>query len=244
MTIGSLLQGMSEEERGKIDLKVLIAHVDPRLHPAVHEPWLRNAVDHVVLYNESLSSGEIEYLLELEMNEERQEEKMNEKEVFDYVYILKQCFESGSEYIAILEDDVLACDGWLHRSLAALREAEERSYRRSEKGDGCKWLHPSYASESTDSPSPLPQPLLYREISGLETRRSGRARFVVNVRHRLRGSNSSRDPDVEAEVDNRTQCNRISRLLDLQHRSAVSVGPLLLQRPIEYAAAPSRDCPD
>lgn len=140
-TIGSLLQGLDQGERRKIDLKVLIAHSDPLLHPAVHEPWLRNTVDDVVFYNATLSPAEMEKLLTLEKNAEDQEavvqEEEEEKEVFDYTYLLKTCFESGSEYIAMLADDVVAVDGWLHRSLAALEEAEERSYK-SEKWDDCE----------------------------------------------------------------------------------------------------------
>lgn len=136
-TIGSLLQGLDREERNEVHLKVLIAHVDPLAHPAVHEPWLPNTVDDVLFYNATLGREEMEWMTELEVNHNGKLEVEQEKEVFDYTYLLKQCYETRSEYIGIVEDDMVAVDGWLQRSLEALGEVEEKTAV-SGRWDGCK----------------------------------------------------------------------------------------------------------
>lgn len=125
-TIGSLLQGLSKQERDDLHLKVLIGHLDPFVHPAVHEPWLGHTVDSLVFYNETLSPKDIVRIVDLEKSSEFRSEAVREKEVFDFGLVLKECFETGAEYVAMLEDDVLAMDGWMHRSLKALEEVEEK----------------------------------------------------------------------------------------------------------------------
>lgn len=142
-TIGSLLQGLDVQERNAIDLKVLMAHTDPLLHPAVHEPWLFHTVDEVLYYNETLSAKEIVRIVDLEKSAEfRGEDAVREKEALDYFHVLQRCEESGAEFIAMVKDDVLAMDGWLHRTLEALEEIEEESLlgqaSRGEGEDDCK----------------------------------------------------------------------------------------------------------
>lgn len=43
-----------------------------------------------------------------------------EKALFDYTYLLKACQAVNASYVAMLEDDVLALDGWYHRTRQAL----------------------------------------------------------------------------------------------------------------------------
>lgn len=42
--------------------------------------------------------------------------------MFDYIYALEACAQTGTPYIGILEDDVLLADGWLVRALLGLRD--------------------------------------------------------------------------------------------------------------------------
>jgi hypothetical protein len=49
---GSLLDGLSLEERQEIVLLVLNAHTNPAKHPDAHSNWLHNIVD------ETITSGE------------------------------------------------------------------------------------------------------------------------------------------------------------------------------------------
>lgn len=92
----------------------------------MHEPWLGHTVDEVLFYNETLSPKDIVKIVDLEKSSEFRNEAVREKEVFDFELVLKECFETGAEYVAMLEDDVLAMDGWMHRTLKALEEVEER----------------------------------------------------------------------------------------------------------------------
>lgn len=119
-TVGSLLEGLNVKEREEIYLLPFIAHTDPTVHPAYSETWLHNLSDEVLFYN--LPQKEMVHIVHLE-----REGLVREKGLFDYTYLLKACYGKGLPYIAILEDDVVAMDGWYHRTIAALKQAETRS---------------------------------------------------------------------------------------------------------------------
>lgn len=38
----------------------------------------------------------------------------------DYMYVLDHCLKQNTPYIAIFEDDIIAADGWLAKSLVGL----------------------------------------------------------------------------------------------------------------------------
>lgn len=115
-TVGSLLEGLSSEERKNIHFVVLIAHSDPFAHPSYHEPWLANLVDHVLLYGPS----QLDHVTKLE-NDDGNREKM----LYDYTYTLRTCINAKTPYVAMLDDDVLASDGWFWRTSFGLEQANE-----------------------------------------------------------------------------------------------------------------------
>lgn len=125
-TVGSLLDGLSTEERSNIHLVVLIAHSDPFKNPEYHEPWLANAVDQVLLYEPS----QLEHVAAME-----KDVGGREKMLFDYTYTLKTCLNAGTPYIAMLEDDVLASEGWFWRTTLAFRQIEEMIERSADLTD-------------------------------------------------------------------------------------------------------------
>lgn len=127
-TIGSLLEGLTAKEREDIYLLPFIAHTDPAEHPAYSETWLRNLSNEVLYYN--LSHQIMTNVVRLE-----HEGLVREKGLFDYTYLLKACYAKGLPYIAILEDDVIAMDGWYHRTIAALEQAEIQSALESASWD-------------------------------------------------------------------------------------------------------------
>jgi len=59
---------------------------------------------------------------------EKDQGSFREKAVFDYTYLLKACSAVGAPYILMNEDDVIALDGWYHRSQRALEIAETQSH--------------------------------------------------------------------------------------------------------------------
>ncbi|KAF2152005.1 hypothetical protein K461DRAFT_279528 [Myriangium duriaei CBS 260.36] len=111
--VGSLLAGLGPEERQRLYLAPLIAHADPHVHPVYAESWLADVSDQVLIYTKEVP--EYETIQHWEQNL-----MFRQKALFDYVYLLKQCSMIGTDYIAVLEDDIIAMDGWFHRTMDAL----------------------------------------------------------------------------------------------------------------------------
>lgn len=125
-TVGSLLEGLSPEERNEIHVVVLIAHSDPSANPEYHELWLANLVDEVLLYEPS----QLEHVSAMEMNVGNRE-----KMLYDYTYALRACINAGTPYIAMLEDDVLASDGWFWRTMLGLQQVNDMIARSADIND-------------------------------------------------------------------------------------------------------------
>ncbi|EMD97712.1 hypothetical protein COCC4DRAFT_144674 [Bipolaris maydis ATCC 48331] len=123
--IGSLLDGLTVDERNEFYLVVFIPHSDPKAHPAYRETWLSRLADRVLAY-EGLDAKEMAHVRRMEA----QGGAFKEKGLYDYSYLVSKCAELNTPYIAILEDDVLAMDGWYHRTINALLAAEDQSIQR------------------------------------------------------------------------------------------------------------------
>lgn len=113
-SIASLLNGLTQEERASLYLSVLIAETKPEKHPSWSQPWLREAVDDMHTY--SVTPNEQAMLQMLEDNG-----SYKEKGVFDYVYALDRCYQTGAPFVGIFEDDIMMADGWFVRTLLGLR---------------------------------------------------------------------------------------------------------------------------
>lgn len=135
-TMGSLLSGLSEKERDGIRLVVFIPHADPTIHPAYRESWLSNLADEVLLYN--VTQKELEHV----QSSERDDWEYRTKGLYDYTYLLKACHAAEIPYIAMIEDDVVAMDGWYHRTLHGIKEAEAKS-----RSTGFLYLRMFYTEE-------------------------------------------------------------------------------------------------
>ncbi|OJD14587.1 hypothetical protein AJ78_05074 [Emergomyces pasteurianus Ep9510] len=117
--IASMVYGLTPAERADLHLGVLFAHANTTAHPSLKLEWLHRAVDFTFTYKDNMPE---ETFLKLQTLEETA--NFQEKGVFDYTYALKQCYAKKTPYIAMFEDDTLFADGWLVRSLIALREIE------------------------------------------------------------------------------------------------------------------------
>ncbi|KIW30913.1 uncharacterized protein PV07_02605 [Cladophialophora immunda] len=113
-TIGSLFNGLSDTERQEIIFLVLIANTVPRVHYAYEQPWLKQVVDIVFKYNETLPG--YDDLVALEGSKDYWT-----KGRLDYTFILERCSDTGAPYILIAEDDVLAGDRWYLQTKQALQ---------------------------------------------------------------------------------------------------------------------------
>lgn len=121
-SVGSLLEGLTTEERQKIYLVLFVAHTDPQTHPDYAEPWFEHVADRVLTY--SLPEHQFEHIWKLENDRG----SAREKALFDYTYLLKACAAVEAPYILMMEDDVIALDGWYHRTQDALELAEKQSH--------------------------------------------------------------------------------------------------------------------
>jgi hypothetical protein len=120
-TIGSLFDGLAAQERDEIFLMVFIPHTDPTEHPFYGEIWLHKLTDRVLTYNIKDSEKEDVRMMENEGG------ALVTKGLYDYAYLLSRCAEQYTPYIAVFEDDTIAMDGWFHRTVFAIHEAERQT---------------------------------------------------------------------------------------------------------------------
>jgi len=164
--VGSVLDGLTIEERGNIHLIVFIPHTDPTVHPVYHEHWLYNLTDKVLLYD--LPDDNMKHIVELENDAGL----FREKGLFDYTYLLRACYATEAPYIAVFEDDIVALDGWYHRTLTGLEQAETKSALQQASPDCKSALYILQAPATAYfSIIVLYLRLLYRRVSRLEQRR-------------------------------------------------------------------------
>lgn len=118
--VGSLLVDLAPRERKDIHLILFIAHSDPTVHPSYSSNWLSAEADTVLLYD--LPEKRMKHVKMLE-----RKGLMEEKALFDYTYLLNACEATGAPYTVMVEDDVIAMDGWYHRTLRVLEDAERQT---------------------------------------------------------------------------------------------------------------------
>ncbi|KAL8764580.1 MAG: hypothetical protein Q9209_007968 [Squamulea sp. 1 TL-2023] len=116
-TVGSLLQGLTEPERNGIHLVVFFAQTNPQQHPIYHEPWLKNVANEILQYD--VGDEELARLHSLE-----QEHQHWKKSMYDYEYLLKKCFDTEADWVMLVEDDVLAKEGWYLQAMTALEDIQ------------------------------------------------------------------------------------------------------------------------
>ena len=123
--IGSLMEGLDPHERERLYVILFIAHTDPTVHPAFGEAWLDAIADEVLLYSKSVPAPQIEYLRKLENNKKT----FYDKPLFDYEYLLQACYNTSAPYMILFEDDIIAMDGWFHRTDLGLQKIESMMAR-------------------------------------------------------------------------------------------------------------------
>ncbi|PYI00705.1 hypothetical protein BO78DRAFT_434191 [Aspergillus sclerotiicarbonarius CBS 121057] len=120
LTVASLLDGLTESQRNTIFLDLLIAHTDPSTHPIFSEKWVETLPDRVLLY--SKDDPDFEHLREWEDGG-----WYRNKTIYDFTHLMKDCYDTGAEYVAMIEDDTLAAKGWLSSTFHALDLVQQRA---------------------------------------------------------------------------------------------------------------------
>lgn len=121
LLVGSVLDGLSDTERSDILLLPFIANINPRAHYAFNQTWLSDLSDQVLTYA-NVSARDRARMRFLESPKGHKK-----KALLDYAYTLQSSYNSSAPYILMLEDDVIAVDGWYPRTKAALKDLENQS---------------------------------------------------------------------------------------------------------------------
>ncbi|KAF7918182.1 uncharacterized protein EAE98_009794 [Botrytis deweyae] len=124
--LGTMIDGLSEEERKRVWIYLLFADTDPSVHPLWGEEWLGRVVDDYGGYE--VGGERREWLEELMKQKEWQI-----KGVFDYVYALSRCYDTHAPYIAIMEDDIVFAHDWFQRTISGLNKIESLSQSPGDK---------------------------------------------------------------------------------------------------------------
>jgi hypothetical protein len=104
-TVGSLIEGLTDAERKSIFLNVLIAHTDPNKHPNASDNWMQMLPDRVLHYDPS--SPDFDMIISWEKGG-----WYRNKTIYDYTYLLRNCYETQADYVLMIEDDTLAARDW------------------------------------------------------------------------------------------------------------------------------------
>jgi hypothetical protein len=125
-TIGSLLDGLTLSERRDIHFIFFIAHTQPSVHPISGEKWVKVLPDTLLQYPNN--DKEVKKIRGWE-----EERDYKSKGLYDYAYLLEQCYDTGASYIAMIEGDVLAVKGWYERAITAAESVDDHG--------GGQWLY-------------------------------------------------------------------------------------------------------
>jgi hypothetical protein len=138
-SIGSMLEGLSVQERDSLHLYTLFADTDPSKHPSWRQPWLGRLLDGFESYNTTEENMK-------RMKEAEENHDYHVKGLFDYRYALEKCLsDTAAPYIAIFEDDVIFAEGWMARTLRALSDIKRGKPIRTTTGTPIspadRWLY-------------------------------------------------------------------------------------------------------
>jgi hypothetical protein len=121
LLVGSILDGLSNEERMDIIVLPFIANIDPHAHHAYNETWLHTLADQVFTYEN------VPIRDKARMRSQESPDGHKKKALFDYSYMMQRCLDTDAPYILMLEDDVIAADGWYRRTKSAVQQMETKA---------------------------------------------------------------------------------------------------------------------
>lgn len=128
-TLGSVLEGLEEFERRQIYVVVFLAHSNQSKHEESGAAWLRNVADSLPSYGDD---PDLQGLI-AELEDDLDYSAHARKQKIDYSVLLAECAKVKPAYTMTLEDDVIALDGWFHRTLSALHKAEKETHKMGKK---------------------------------------------------------------------------------------------------------------
>jgi hypothetical protein len=123
--LGSVLAGLTALERRDILVVPFIVNVDPSKHEAYSEPWLGALSDEVLTYTNA-DEQTVKKATQLERELTAGFGVSRKKGTFDYTHLLGHCYDKGTDWILLVEDDSIAADGWYKRTVDGLSSLVEK----------------------------------------------------------------------------------------------------------------------
>lgn len=132
-SLGSMLHGLTLEERENLYLSVLFLDTEPSAHPYWDQAWVRRLADSATGYNnltedqfreirdaEKARNFYVKGVLFVSFPFTTEKNQLLTHSFSDYVYALQQCMSTSAPFISIFEDDIVFAEGWMTRTLLAL----------------------------------------------------------------------------------------------------------------------------
>ncbi|RAH73103.1 uncharacterized protein BO66DRAFT_367625 [Aspergillus aculeatinus CBS 121060] len=129
LTVASLLDGLTETERNTMRLYLRVGNTDPKEHPIFSEKWVETLPDRLLTYSQD----------DPDFGQLRAWEEggwYRNKTIYDFTTLMKDCYETGADYVVMIEDDTLAVNGWFPSALQALDAVHEKAARQ-----GQEWIY-------------------------------------------------------------------------------------------------------
>jgi hypothetical protein len=120
LTVGSLLHGLTEDERKEMLLYLRIAHTNASDHPVYSEKWVETLPDRLLTY----TSDNPDFA---QIQEWEEGGWYRNKTIYDFTTLMRECLDRGAEYVAMLEDDTIAVRGWFSTAMQALDAVQQRT---------------------------------------------------------------------------------------------------------------------
>lgn len=131
VTVASILDNLTEEQRANITVHVLFALTSPTDHPDYNLPWLPKVVDRILTYDNF--DAPLWKIIRME-----QRKDIKRKSIIDYSLSLRSCYEdTQAPWILMMEDDVVAQREWYNHTMQSVRTIQ--SWRSS--GSIKNWLY-------------------------------------------------------------------------------------------------------
>ncbi|ODA83867.1 hypothetical protein RJ55_02383 [Drechmeria coniospora] len=140
-TVGSLVDGLTADERALVHIVVLLADRTPQTHAAYGQEWLGRLVDEVVVYADRLAANATlpaanYHAIPFDVRGEPRGDGRVENMRLDHSVLVERCRGQEAPYFAFVEDDVIATRSWFAKFRSAVGHVERETER-----SGRDWIY-------------------------------------------------------------------------------------------------------
>ncbi len=112
-TIATLTDTLTTDERATIHIVVLLANKSPKTHFAYGQKWLEDIADEVLLYDTLPTGAGVYHTIPFDLLDgHKRGDGRVENMRLDHSALVEACRRHGSQYFALVEDDIVASRDW------------------------------------------------------------------------------------------------------------------------------------